>query len=108
MTEGDSTRDRPNIILIISDDQGLDSSSQYAYSNNPPVTPILDDLALNGIVFDSVWATPACTPTRSAIITGKYGFNTGITSVGDELSTDHETLHKYLKITQKLLTIPLH
>ena len=101
VTEGDSTRDRPNIILIISDDQGLDSSSQYAYSNNPPVTPILDGLALNGIVFDSVWATPACTPTRSAIITGKYGFNTGIISVGDELSTDHETLHKYLKNNTK-------
>ena len=32
VTEGDSTRDQPNIILIISDDQGLDSSSQYALS----------------------------------------------------------------------------
>ena len=33
---------QPNIILIISDDQGLDSSAQYNFSNNPPVTPTLN------------------------------------------------------------------
>ena len=88
---------QPNIILIISDDMGLDSSSQYNYSSQLPTTPFLDGLAENGLVFDNVWATPACTPTRSSIITGKYGVNTGVTSVGDELSASHKILQQHLK-----------
>jgi len=88
---------QPNIILIISDDQGLDSSAQYNFSNNPPVTPNLDQLASDGIVFENAWATPACTTTRSTLITGKYGVNSGILNVGDIISPDSVTLQKYLK-----------
>ena len=55
---------QPNIILIISDDQGLDSSAQYNLSADLPVTPHLDQLAASGITFDNAWATPACTTTR--------------------------------------------
>ena len=74
---------QPNIILIISDDQGLDSSAQYNLSADLPVTPHLDQLAASGITFDNAWATPACTTTRSTIITGKYGVNSGVLNVGD-------------------------
>ena len=88
---------QPNIILIISDDQGLDSSAQYNFSNNPPVTPNLNQLASDGIVFENFWATPACTTTRSTLITGKYGVNSGILDVGDIISPDSVTLQKYLK-----------
>ena len=65
----------PNILLIISDDQGLDSSAQYSLTSQPPYTPRLNALADNGLVFENAWATPGCTTTRSSIITGKYGVN---------------------------------
>lgn len=88
---------QPNIILIISDDQGLDSSAQYNLSADLPVTPHLDKLAVSGITFDNAWATPACTTTRSAIITGQYGVNSGVLNVGDIIPPDSVTLQKYLK-----------
>jgi len=89
---------QPNIILIISDDQGLDSSAQYNLSADLPVTPHLDQLAASGITFDNAWATPACTTTRSTIITGKYGVNSGVLNVGDIIPSNSVTLQKYLKI----------
>jgi hypothetical protein len=69
---------QPNIILIISDDHGLDSSAQYSLNNDSPTTPNLDQLASSGIIFDNAWATPVCTTTRSTMITGKYGVNSGV------------------------------
>ena len=91
-----TSNNQPNILLIISDDQGLDSSAQYSLSNNPPITPIIDQLANDGLVFDNVWATPACTPTRSTIITGQYGVNSGVVAVGDPLPDDAVTIQRFL------------
>lgn len=98
LTSTDSTDIiQPNIILIISDDQGLDSSAQYNFSSNPPITPNLDLLATNGIVFENAWGTPVCTTTRSTIISGKYGINSGVLNVGDIIPPETVTLQKYLK-----------
>lgn len=88
-----------NILLIISDDQGLDASAQYTFSNDPPQTPVLDALAAEGLVFDNAWATPGCTTTRSSIITGKYGVHTDVTSIGDRLQSSETVLQKYLADT---------
>lgn len=88
--------DGPNILLIISDDQGLDASAQYNFSQDLPNTPTLDSLAANGLVFDNLWVTPGCTTTRSALITGKYGTNTGVLAIGDELPSSEEVLHAHL------------
>ncbi|MCO4797951.1 MAG: sulfatase-like hydrolase/transferase [Colwelliaceae bacterium] len=87
----------PNILFIISDDQGLDASAQYDLSEDSPNTPTLNELAQQGIIFDNMWVTPACTTTRGTIITGKYGINSGIESIPANLSTEHEILQQYLK-----------
>lgn len=102
--EGDSsdnsnngtTSDQPNILLIIADDQGLDASAQYTLSSDLPVTPTLNQLASQGIIFDNAWATPACTTTRSTMITGKYGVNSGVLDIGDILPSDSVTLQQFL------------
>lgn len=86
----------PNILLIISDDQGLDASAQYAFSNDLPSTPNLDQLANAGLVFENAWASPACTTTRATLLTGKYGINSGVTFVPAELSNEHQVLQQYL------------
>ncbi|MDC0588967.1 sulfatase-like hydrolase/transferase [Porticoccaceae bacterium] len=91
-----SVSDQPNILLIIADDQGIDASAQYALSSDLPVTPTLNQLASNGIVFDNAWATPACTTTRSTMITGQYGINSGVLDVGDKLPADAVTLQQFL------------
>lgn len=96
-SENDDTLLQPNILFIISDDQGLDASAQYAVSEDLPYTPNLDELAAQGITFDNMWATPACSTTRGTIITGKYGINSGITTVPATLSNEHEILQQYLK-----------
>ncbi len=72
-----------NILLIIADDYGFDSSSLY--NSNPaasqPPTPNIAALAQRGVLFRNAYANPVCSPTRSCIITGQYGFRTGIGTV---------------------------
>ena len=75
---GATTESRPNVLLIISDDQGLDASAQYSRSDDLPNTPNLDQLANAGLTFDNAWATPSCTTTRATMLTGQFGVNSGI------------------------------
>lgn len=82
----------PNILLIISDDQGLDASAQYGLSLDVPSTPTMDALASNGLVFENVWATPACATTRATLLSGLYGINNGIRQTPGVLSADVETI----------------
>lgn len=88
---------QPNILLIISDDQGLDASAQYNFSSDLPNTPTLNELAQNGLTFDNMWATPACSTTRATIITGKYGINNGVPRVPGNLASDQQTLQAMLQ-----------
>ena len=96
-TETGNTLVQPNILFIISDDQGLDASAQYDLSEDVPQTPTLNMLAQQGLTFDNMWVTPACSTTRSNIITGKYGVNSGVESLPANLSSEHEILQQYLQ-----------
>ncbi|WP_018995807.1 sulfatase-like hydrolase/transferase [Hirschia maritima] len=87
---------KPNILLIISDDQGQDSSAQYSLSSDHPATPVLNDLAASGIVFDNLWVNPVCTPTRASLMTGIYGNDTGVLAVGDPLPTSETIIHELI------------
>lgn len=86
----------PNILLVIADDLGLDASVQYSISAEQPITPTLNQLANNGLVFDNAWSSPTCTPTRAGILTGKYGSHTGMLEVGDVLSENETSLQSYI------------
>lgn len=67
---------KPNIILIITDDQGF---GDLGYYGNPHIqTPTLDSLAAHSVRFDDFLVNPVCAPTRSAIMTGKYAMSTGV------------------------------
>ncbi len=73
-----------NILLIIADDYGIDATRYYPKADrrvtNPPApaTPILSQLAADGLLFRNARAQPSCSPTRATIMTGRYGFRTGI------------------------------
>ena len=88
---------KPNIILVITDDQGLDASAQYNLSSDLPFTPVIDSLAANGITFDNVWATPSCTTTRAALLTGKHGVNNGVTTTPGILAPETGTIQQFLE-----------
>ena len=75
-----------NILVIIADDYGIDSSSLYNTSPAAtlPPTPNIATLAASGVRFTGAYGYPTCSPSRSAMLTGRYGFRTG---TGDVVST---------------------
>jgi len=86
---------KPNILLIIADDYGAEASSLYpsiAGTHGQVPVPNIEALARNGLVFQNAWASPVCSPTRSTIVSGQYGFRTGVTTVGLVLPTSTVTL----------------
>lgn len=86
----------PNIMLIIADDMGLDATPGYGIGNVKPYMPNLEGLMASGIRFDNLWAYASCTPTRSSILTGRYGFRTNVLQVGDQLATSETSIQRYL------------
>ena len=90
-----------NILLIIADDLGVDSSAQYDITTDKPNTPVLDQLAAGGLVFDNLWVNPVCSPTRSSLLTGKYALRTGVFSPGDVHDTSETTVFEKLKEDQQ-------
>lgn len=65
----------PNFIVVLADDIG--AKELGCYGNTAHRTPKLDRLAAEGMRFETCYATPICTSTRVAIMTGQYGFRTG-------------------------------
>lgn len=72
-----SSRRRPNVILIVSDDQG--SVDLGCYGATDLHTPNLDALAARGILFPEFYvASPICSPSRGALLTGRYPRRNGL------------------------------
>ena len=86
----------PNILFIIADDLGKDAINGFSEGSIKPNTPNIDAIRNTGISFSNFWTNPTCTPTRASIITGKYGYRTGVKGVGDELSISETTLQEYI------------
>ena len=100
ITEEDQNQNsgaKNNVLLIIADDMGLDSTVGYNIGNQKPNMPNLEKLINSGLKFNNVWANPVCSPTRSTIITGKYGYRTSVLTVDNSLSTSETSLFKYLE-----------
>ena len=88
---------QPNILLIISDDQGLDAASQYSFGNDLPNTPTLDQLANSGVVFDNAWATPSCVTTRATMLTGLHGVNSGVVETPGRIEIGAQILQQTIR-----------
>jgi arylsulfatase A-like enzyme len=69
--------EHPNIILILTDDQGYADLSCHG---NPILkTPNIDRLCAEGVRFEDFRVSPTCSPTRSALLTGRHEFKNGVT-----------------------------
>ena len=84
---------RPNIVFILTDDQGYGDLSCHG---NPILkTPNLDRLHDEGVRFTDFHVSPTCSPTRSALLTGRHEFKNGIT----------HTIHERERLTPKATTL---
>ncbi len=74
--------DRPNIVLVITDDQGYGPVGRHG---NPWLrTPNMDALHDSSVRFTRFLVSPTCAPTRSALMTGRHPFKNGITHTINE------------------------
>ena len=67
---------RPNIVVIITDDQGY---GDLGVHGNPKIkTPNLDEFARQSVRLKNFYVSPVCAPTRASLLTGRYNYRTGV------------------------------
>ena len=111
---------RPNILLIIADDVGMDHTpgmypgmtdslvEQYGpnglnhpdykkIDGHPASTPHLDAFAEDAMVFTDAWAQPFCSPTRASMLTGLFASKTNVATYADALSQNHDSFVSHLR-----------
>src|SRR5262245_18901167 len=78
-TKPEGTLPKPNIVHVVADDLGW----KYVSFNGATdiMTPNLDKLAAEGAKFTQFYVQPMCTPTRAALMTGRYPFRYGLQTI---------------------------
>ncbi|MCA9124415.1 MAG: arylsulfatase [Planctomycetaceae bacterium] len=85
--------DRPNVVVILTDDQGWGDLSLNGNTNLS--TPNIDSLARDGASFDRFYVCPVCSPTRAEFLTGRYHPRSGVYSTsagGERMNLDEMTI----------------
>lgn len=88
----------PNVILIVTDDQGYGDLS--CHGNTYVKTPNIDKLYEESARFTDFHVDPTCAPSRAALLTGKYSHHVGVwhtVSGGNHLRTDEKTMAEVFK-----------
>lgn len=93
-TEAETTT-APNILLIVADDLGYNDTS--AINAGGLSTPNLERLAHEGVTFRRHYADATCTPSRVAIMTGRYPERSGFRPVGAEIPREFATIAELLR-----------
>lgn len=95
-TNANNNNTRTNILLIVADDLNYTSVGAFGCPI-PNVTPNIDQLAKEGIRFTNAHVTSSvCQPSRGAIMTGMYGFHSGVEGF-EHMTKDYHTLTEYLR-----------
>ena len=88
--------DRPNILLVMADDQGYGDAG---FTGHPFVkTPHMDAMAKAGVVFNRFYAgAPVCSPTRASVMTGRTPMRTNVPNHGHYMRPDEVTIAEVLR-----------
>jgi len=87
---------RPNILMLVTDQQRWDTVSAYGLNNICP-TPHIDALAARGVRFDNAFTpTAICSPARASLYTGLYPHKHGVTGNGMTIKEDVKGVNKVL------------
>jgi arylsulfatase A-like enzyme len=82
---------KPNVLLILADDLGVECLSAYGGSSHK--TPHIDQLAKDGMRFTHCFSNPFCSPSRGTVLTGRYPFENGLKVVLHSKSQENIYLH---------------
>ena len=97
-TMGGAAETKPNIVLIVTDDQGWWDVGSHG--NEAIETPNLDRLAAEGVELTRFYVQPVCAPTRAGLMTGRHYLRTGLYNTrfgGDTLHLSERTLAEALQ-----------
>jgi len=90
--------DGPNVVVILTDDQGWGDLS--VHGNRNLQTPNIDSLARDGALFERFYVCPVCSPTRAEFLTGRYhprGNVWNVSTGGERLDLDERTIAETFK-----------
>jgi len=87
---------QPNIIVIYTDDQRYDAAGFNG--NEKIITPALDKIAAKGVRFTNANVVfSLCSPSRAALLTGRYGSANGVLHLSSNLNSGEKTIAAYLQ-----------
>jgi len=90
-----AAQERPNIVLVMADDQGWGDMAYYGHPHLK--TPNFDAAARTGLRFDRFYAAaPVCSPTRASVMTGRHPNRLGVFKWGYPIRPQEETIAEIL------------
>src|SRR5262245_38704779 len=95
---------RPNILLFILDDVGIDQMKIFGYGGaTAPRTPNIDTIATAGVRFRNVWTMPECSPSRAMLFEGRYPLRTNVYSAILPVDLANSQVPPYETTTPRIL-----
>ncbi len=95
-----------NVMFILIDDVGNDKIGAYEEHPDPATTPTINALASEGVLFRNAYSHPGCSPTRAAVLTGRYPERTGVGAVLTYARNDWELQPEEVTIPEMLWSSP--
>lgn len=92
---GDPNPPKPNIIFAMTDDQGYGDLGYMGHEHLQ--TPVLDEMAQQGLRLDRFYAHPRCSPTRASVLTGRHSNRSGVFTYGNALRDQEHTVATALR-----------
>ena len=97
---------KPNVLMLLTDDIGMDQLQIYGYNSTLPAppTPNLEALQSAGLTFRNSWTMPACSTARGVLYTGRYPFRTELQAALGPSDLANSMTSPYLKTIPKLMS----
>ncbi|MEL6347470.1 MAG: sulfatase-like hydrolase/transferase [Myxococcota bacterium] len=96
-----------NILIIMSDDIGIDKTRVYDAHPDPAPTPNIDALACAGVRFNHAYSNPTCSPTRASLMTGRHSTRTGLGKWIYLVNEDHDLRLSEITLPEMLADSPV-